>query len=171
MLTIRYIYCIPSKVFAVCVLKWSIFTNSIKNTALNKRDYFLVRHGGRKKISQVYGLYNSKNMFLKSQHSTPLTIRSTLTIDRTNRSCKKTCSCKTSFSQSVQKLFSSNIKSIGFSNPQNFLQKQIPVKKVVLITIKTKYILRIIFNKNFLVKFLHIELKISPKRDTVKLRI
>ena len=62
MLTIRYIYFIPSKVVAVCVLKWSIFTNSIKNTALNKRDYFLVRHGGRKKISQVYGLYNSKNI-------------------------------------------------------------------------------------------------------------
>ena len=122
-------------------------------------------------FASLWFVQQQKYKFLKSQHSTPLTIRSTLTIDRTNRSCKKTCSCKTSFSQSVQKLFSSNIKSIGFSNPQNFLQKQIPVKKVVLITIKTKYILRIIFNKNFLVKFLHIELKISPKRDTVKLRI
>ena len=46
----------------VCVLEWSIFTNSIKNTALNKKDYFLVRHGGWKKISQVYGLHNSKNI-------------------------------------------------------------------------------------------------------------
>ena len=77
---------------------------------------------------------------------------------------KKTCSCNTLFASSVQKLFQSNIKIIGFSNQQNFLRKQIPVKKVVLIVLKTKDILMIVFNKNFQVKFLHIELKIAPKK-------
>ena len=52
--------------------------------------------------------------------------------------------------------FRKNIKSVGFSNPQNFLRVRSPVKKVVLIIIKTKDFLRIVSNKNFLVKFLQI---------------
>ena len=64
--------------------------------------------------------------------------------------------------------FRENIRNIGFSNLQKFLAIQTSVKKVVLIIIKTKDFLRIVFTKNFLVKFLYIERKIAPKRNTVK---
>ena len=110
----------------VCVLEWSIFTNSIKNTALNKRLLSCETWWLDENFASLWFAQQQKHKFLRSQHSTPLTVRSALTILKCsaciNRSCKKTYSCKTSFSQSVQKLFPLNIKSIDFSNPQNFLR-------------------------------------------------
>ena len=65
--------------------------------------------------------------------------------------------------------FRQNIKSISFSNPQKFIGIQIPVKKVILIIIKAKDFLRIVFKKDFLIKVQQVEQKIAPRNKYCKI--
>ena len=108
-----------------------------------------------------------------SQHSTPLTFRSALTIlkysARINKSCKNNLLLWNFVPLKCAKtIFIKTSKVLAFLI-QNFIGIKIPVKKVVLIIIKTKDFLRIILKKDFLVKVLHVELKITPKKKYCKI--